>query len=178
MSIAKYLQSGTMVINAECRYLEIVETGQKMIYDNITSNEWGIVYEKYVGQLMKGFGYNVTYNMSKGYFDGGIDIIAENDNHKLFIQCKMQQKHFNKQHIEWILYKASNTLLKEWKNRKKHLCFVLVTHDKNKNFLTKGKRYKDSLGNGLKYPWLTHFLNANNTQNKIKVYYREIPFPH
>src|SRR6187402_553258 len=112
-TITAFVQTGTMIINKEGRQIEIKETGKIWHYDNINPIEWGTVYEKYVGQIIQSHGYVVKYNMSLGFLDGGIDIVAENNNHKLFIQCKSFEKQLGKQKIEWILYKAGKTINKE-----------------------------------------------------------------
>ncbi len=176
-TITSYVQTGTMVILPGERCIEIKETGQRWHYDNITPIEWGTVYEKYVGQIIQSHGYTVTYNMSKGFLDGGIDVIAENNNHKLFIQCKSSNGSMGKQKIEWILYKAGETLNRECKiNKSKHICFVLVTPDKDASFKSNSKKHKNYFNEQIKYPWLDHFLAANNNKQGVKVFYREIPF--
>jgi len=49
----------------------------------------GKVYEKFVGEYIEKFGYSVDYRgLRKGKKDGGIDLVANNNNTYVLIQCK------------------------------------------------------------------------------------------
>jgi len=59
------------------------------ISDNKRKSFYGQEYEKYIANKYKENNYNITLNgIEKSHKDGGIDIIAENDNTVLLVQCK------------------------------------------------------------------------------------------
>ena len=52
-------------------------------------NTYGDEYEKYIARKYEENGFNITLNgINKSYNDGGLDVIAENDNTIILVQCK------------------------------------------------------------------------------------------
>ena len=51
--------------------------------------KFGDNFEKYVGKIYEDDGYEVDYRgLNLGFLDGGIDLIAKNNDEILLIQCK------------------------------------------------------------------------------------------
>lgn len=122
MGIAKFLKSGKIFLNNIENKIEIVDKPSSLPYKNISPQEWGQVYEKFVGQHFEDEGYNVKYNgLELGLLDKGIDLIAENESCINFIQCKFSKNKIGKSKIDWILYKASNKLYQKYKTSEKAL---------------------------------------------------------
>ena len=99
-------------------------------------------YEKQIGQLYEKKNYKVIYNgILKGKRDGGIDLIAENENEIILIQCK-----------NWI-----NTMVKQ-KDLKEFLgnCSLIIDKYKNKDkevrytYITSSKKIHKSVDMFLK----------------------------
>jgi predicted helicase len=176
--IALFLQSGTIKINPEEKVIELIEAGKILPYSQLVDTDWGYVYEKFVGQEFEARGYRVTYHsMEKGLLDGGVDLIAENDTELNFLQCKFQKQKITKSRIEWILYKASPTLHREYNRLGRKLTFTLVVNDIDQNFSKKkpkGMRLNFSDIKKVKYPWMQYFLDHNHIQNKVKLEVMEI----
>ena len=143
-------------------------------YRLLTNSDWGYLYEKHVGQYFENLGYVVDYNgLSKGFLDGGIDLIAKNEQHIYFIQCKYQKKNkLTKSKIENILYKGSNKISKMKHSRSD--VFALVIPDKDTAF-RKVKTKSNTLIQKYKYPMYDYFLSKNSTQSQIKLEIIEIP---
>lgn len=170
MGLAKYLKAGEMTFNPIEECIEISNIGFKIQYSDITSEDWGQIYEKYVGQILEGQGYKIFYQgLEKGFLDQGIDLIAENETDIIYVQCKYLKIHLTKSRIEWILYKASKELLKAYENNTKKIIFMLVVNNIDENFSKRiPKGYKNTISNN-KYPLLEYFLSHNNTQNKVRL---------
>jgi predicted helicase len=135
MGIGKFLNLGKIILNNLENKIEIINKPETINYCEISPTEWGQVYEKYVGQHLEEEGYNVKYDgLNLGFLDRGIDLIAENENHINFIQCKFSKNKIGKSQIDWILYKASNKLHKQYKSSEKKLIFTLVVNDIETNF--------------------------------------------
>ncbi len=64
--------------------------------------------------VLEANGFEVEqHGLTKGFMDGGIDIVASKSGQRVFIQCKHAAVgKLSKQKIEWILYKASAFLTK------------------------------------------------------------------
>lgn len=59
------------------------------IEDYKRKNTYGDEYEKYIARKYEEIGFNITLNgINKSYNDGGLDVIAENDNTIILVQCK------------------------------------------------------------------------------------------
>lgn len=178
MGISKYLKTGKIVVNASDMQIEILDTGIIVSYDSISDSDWGLVYEKYVGQVLEDEGYDVTYNgLEKGFLDRGIDLIAEKDNQINFIQCKYTRGTISKRRIEWILYKASGLLYDTYKKENRKLSFTLIVSDKDECFskrVPKNFRLNFTQTSKIEYPMIQYFLDHNYIQDKIKLEFREI----
>jgi Holliday junction resolvase-like predicted endonuclease len=178
MGIAKFLKSGKIILNNLEKKIEIINQSNTLNYIEISSNEWGQVYEKYVGQQLEEEGYKVNYDgLNLGFLDKGIDLIAENENHINFIQCKFSKSKIGKSQIDWILFKASNNLKKQYKSSEKKLIFTLVVNDIETNFAKKSTskfKLKFTDSSKIKHFWLQYFLDHNYIQDKVKLEFREI----
>ncbi|HZK07254.1 MAG TPA: restriction endonuclease [Bacteroidales bacterium] len=178
MGIEKFLKSGKIILNNLENKIEIINKPETINFCEISPSEWGQVYEKFVGQHLEEEGYKVQYDgLNLGFLDGGIDLIAENENHINFIQCKFFKNKIGKSQIDWILYKASNKLLKQYKSSDKKLIFTLVVNDVESNFAKKAKTklkltFTESLK--IKYFWLQYFLDHKHIQDKVKLEFKEI----
>ncbi len=138
-------------------------------YANLKASDWGYVYERYVGMILEEEGYAIKFRgLAKGFLDNGIDIIAKKEGEDFFIQCKYIMKNkLGKQKIEWLLYKASSFLAKNYKGGKIH--FWLVVPSIESAFNSK----KDK--NGMSYyPWAKYFLSKNYEQSKVILKIKEI----
>lgn len=169
----KCLKAGDLKINSTQKQLEIAEGQLIYPYDKIKGWEWGYVYEKHVGQVLESEGFKVTYNGLNGFVDGGVDLIAEKGNSVTYVQCKYSQtKKLCKSHIDQILFKASQKLLKAYEGSEKQLAFALIVHSQENNFRRIPLK-EDPLKR--EYPWLEYLKSFNAGQNKVKVGFREIP---
>ena len=166
--IASILSKGRLEINRDSRIIIIIAkelngVSRSLPYSEIDSDDWGYVYEKYVGQIYEGEGYQVEYlGLKKGFLDGGMDIIISKDDFKAYIQCKYSSKSkacFGKQKIEWILYKASSFLSKQYKDQKLNFWLVVPTLQLIKKDLQ------------------DYFLSKNNFQDMVKLELKTIPMP-
>ncbi len=178
MGIAKYLKAGEMQINAIERQIEIADRALVLPYEILKPQDWGSVYEKYVGQILESEGFDVKYNgLEKGFLDRGIDLIASKDNQLFFIQCKFLSGTISKSKIDWILYKASNILYEQFKEHNKKLVFILIVNKKEANFSKrKPKNFRLNFSDveKVEYPLLQYFLDHNYVQDKVKLECREI----
>ena len=122
MEIAKILKSGTITLNDKENIIEIENCLTSLPYKLISRSDCGVIYEKYVGQILENEGYTVQYQgLELGFMDKGIDLIAENDVCINFIQCKFSNNKIGKSKIDWILYKASSKLHEQYKLSGKEL---------------------------------------------------------
>lgn len=170
MTISQIVRSGTIELDPQNSVIIIKETGKVVPYTDIKPiDRWGIVYEKFVGQLYESEGYKVEYRMSLGYRDRGIDLICENDTEIIYIQCKFWNSWIGHNALNNILYTASSFLYKQ-ENKGKKQYFVLITPDKEINFRRKGRKYNYPGP----YPGLEYFMQMGNMQDKMKVKYREV----
>jgi len=108
--------------------------------DNQTvKNMYGNKYEKYIGNKYINNNFNVTLNgIQKSYNDGGIDIIAEDDDTVILVQCKnwslsneykINQKDLRAFVGDCYLYMRENVIV-----NKSVGCHFIVSHE---NILTK-----------------------------------------
>ena len=164
--IASNLSKGRLEIDHNSRVVRIIsKTGSctihKYQYSDLDSSDWGYIYEKYVGQKYEEEGFQVKYlGLHKGFLDGGMDIVISKDDFKAYIQCKFSTKScacFGKQKIEWILYKASSFLSKQYKDKKLNFWLVVPTLALIKKELQE------------------YFLSKNNIQDKVKLELKAIP---
>lgn len=127
-----------------------------------------------MGQHFEEKGYSIEYvGLTKGFLDGGIDLIARSEDKSYFIQCKYQMENkLTKAKIENILYKAGNKISKMEYSR--HDVFALVVPDKELAF-RKTKLKSNSLTTKYEYPMYNYFLSKNNAQNHIRLEILEIP---
>ncbi len=99
-------------------------------YNNRKKSNWqiGIEYERYIGYLLEQKGYRVRYfGATEGRSDMGRDLIAENKNHTLIVQCKRwsKDKTIHEKHI-FQLY--GTTILQSFRTAsKKEILGVFVT---------------------------------------------------
>ena len=166
--VASNLSKGRLEIDLNSRVIRIIsKTGNYTIheyqYSDLEFSDWGYIYEKYVGQKYEEEGYHVEYlGLKKGFFDGGMDMIISKGDFKAYIQCKFSTKTsacFGKQKIEWILYKASSFLSKQYKDKKLNFWLVVPSLALIK------KELQD------------YFLSKNNLQDKVKLELKAIPMP-
>ena len=166
--VASNLSKGRLEIDLNNRVVNIISNaGNCTVYEyqyaDLDSSDWGYVYEKYIGQKYEEEGFQVDYlGLKYGFFDGGIDMIISKDDFKAYIQCKFSTKSracFGKQKIEWILYKASSFLSKQYKDKKLNFWLVIPSLALIKNEL------KD------------YFLSKNDLQDKVKLEIKAIPMP-
>ncbi|MDR2039378.1 MAG: NERD domain-containing protein [Bacteroidales bacterium] len=179
MGLAKYLKLGKINVNSKDRCIEIDGETTIIPYEKITNSDWGAIYEKYVGQIFEDNGYEVIYNgLNLGFIDKGIDLIAKNASNIILIQCKYFKGFITKNKIEWILYKASKELLKNYYASGKKVTFMLVVNSIDNNFSKqKPKGFNpnyESPNAKIEYPLLQYFLDHNYTQDKIKLACKEI----
>ena len=88
--------------------------------------EIGISYERYIGYIYESKNYKVTYNGAlEGFNDLGRDIIAENKNEILIIQCK----YWRKERIihENTVFQLYGTMILKQLNTNKKVKGILVT---------------------------------------------------
>ena len=166
--IASILSRGILEIDRHNRSINVTSKTSlnniiKIPYSDISLCDWGYIYEKFVGQKYELEGYHVEYfGLTKGFLDGGMDILISKDNFQAFIQCKFSNKpnaHFGKQKIEWILYKASSYLFKQYKGHKLNFWLAVPTLD----MITKKLQ--------------SYILFKNDTQHMVKIELKEIPMP-
>lgn len=178
MGIIKYLKKGKININIIEQQIEVANKSIILPYDMLKPEEWGAVYEKYVGQILESEGFEVKYNgLEKGIKDRGVDLIATKDNEAFFIQCKFLKGIITKSRIDWILNKASSLLNEEFEKQEKKLTFILVVDNIDTNFSKrKPKNFRLTFSDieKVKYPLLQYFLDHNYIQNKVKLECREI----
>jgi len=179
MGIAKYLKSGKIKINPELQQIENLDSGCVISYSSIKPEEWGQIYEKFVGQVYESEGYEVIYQgLNKGLTDRGIDLIVTKDKYTSFIQCKFSRnsKKINKQRVEWILYKSSQIIFDYYKLSGRKPSFILIVHSIDESF-SKLKRKDinpEYLSSKVTYPLVKYFLDHNHRQDKVKLELREI----
>jgi hypothetical protein len=175
--LGKRLRSGHMLINSISRRIEILGDAGVVIdfieYDALDNQDWGYVYEKFVGQHLLEEGFDVTYNgLSKGFGDGGIDVIASRSDQTKYIQCKYS-KRMGKARIEDLLWRASSWLCKA--SLGKNPVFSLAIPS------IEGCFGKGDSKNGKRQPGIPllakYFLSKNETQRFIKVEILEIEMP-
>lgn len=88
--------------------------------------EVGISYERYIGYVYENKHYKVIYNGAiEGFNDLGRDIIAENDNEILIIQCKYWRK--EKIIRENVIFQLYGTMILKQLETKKVVKGILVT---------------------------------------------------
>ena len=174
MKISQFVRSGTMELDTQNDIIRIKETGQSIFYTDLQKIEqWGTIYEKFVGQVYEREGCKVIYRMVLGFNDAGVDLECENDEEIIYVQCKFISGKASPGKAYDILRKARNFLNKQASN--KVMKFVVVTPDKEINFRQKkGGKYKDGFGNHLNYPFITALETYPLLQSKIKISYREI----
>lgn len=177
--ISRQLKQGRIHLDREFNQIRVEGKAALSIpYSEVKPSDWGNVYEKYVGQVLEDEGYSVTYRgLDLGMNDRGIDLIAQNDNETLFIQCKYQVGRITKNKMEWILYKASQVLL-DYRSKYAHkITFMLIVNNLEANFsrrVPKGFQLNGVSSSKSEYPILAYFLSHNHTQDKVKLDFREI----
>ena len=178
MQIAQTLKLGKIIVNDIDSVIEIENCSTLLPYNEISPSHWGLIYEKYVGQILENEGYTVKYHgLELGLLDRGIDLIAENEECINFIQCKFLKGKIGKSKIDWILYKASSKIHEQYKSSRKELKFSLIVNNIDMNFskrIPKNFRLTFTQPSKIKYPWLQYFLDHNYVQNKVKLECREI----
>jgi hypothetical protein len=165
MGICRQLLSGQPVIDEGGRVIKVVDAGgcvkHTIPFASLRRGYWGLVYERHCGLVFESQGFSVTYwGLSKGFLDGGMDLIIENDEGTKYVQCKyMTSQKIGKQDMERLLYKASLFLTKKYQGTK--LNFALVV-----------PRIKDAMPEARRQ----YFLSKNQTQNYCHLEIIEIPF--
>ena len=166
--IASILSKGRLEIDCKNCVVNIIPEVTNSIrhcysYSEINFDDWGYVYEKHVGQKFEEEGYQVEYlGLKNGFGDGGMDIIISKNDFKAYIQCKYSSKSkacLGKQKIEWILYKASSFLSKQYKDQKLNFWLIVPTLQLIKKDLQE------------------YFLSKNNFQDMVKLELKAIPMP-
>ncbi len=175
---ARIIKNGHLYNDTENKlfYIKPYEKTQEKIiipYATLKPSEWGYLYEKYVGQYFEEKGYSIEYvGLTKGFLDGGIDLIARANNKSYFIQCKYQIKNkLSKSKVENILHKAGNTISKMEHSRND--VFALVVPNKDSVF-RKIKLTSNSLIAKYEFPVYDYFLSKNDTQSQIKLEILEV----
>ena len=128
--------------------------------ENMSSSDWGFIYERYVGLRYESLGWSVDYRgLELQLLDQGIDLIIAKASRKKYIQCKYSHgvRRLGKQRIEMILYQASTRLAEEYQGKK--LSFVLVVPSIEKAMTDWAKNY---------------FLSKNSTQDKVDLELKEV----
>lgn len=142
--LAKRLKAGQLRVHHQQGVEVINENG--LIVDQISAelmkpSDWGIVYERWVGQKLEKDGWEVDYRgLSLGFCDQGIDLVASLGTRTRYIQCKFKAKSISKQQIEQILYKGSSFLSRQMLAR--HDVFELVVPSIDMAFPPKRKKDK------------------------------------
>lgn len=160
--LSKRLRNGHVEINTVDKCVEIkASTGSildKIFYSELKPSDWGTIYEKHVAQWLFKEGYDVELRgLNKGFLDNGIDIIATKENQQVYAQCKYTfDGKLSKNHIEWILYKASKILRDNYCGKK--LEFWLVVPSKQQAFSMKKSGDRKIL-----YPNAEYFMSKNTT---------------
>lgn len=170
--LGKRLKVGQLKVHHQ-RGVDIInEVGvivDKIAAELMTPSDWGIVYERWVGQELEKDGWEVDYRgLSLGFRDQGIDLIASLGSRTRYLQCKFQSQPISKQEIEQILYKGSSFLSKQLLAR--HDVFELVVPSIDTAFPPKRKKGKLPQQNWQKEKFLSH----NQTQNRIRLAITEI----
>lgn len=174
--IIRLLKSGYLIIDIDNQVIRIIPYNHnsnniEIQYSNLDDASWGFIYEKHVGQHFEQRGYSVEYNgLNKGFLDGGIDLIAQKEDRKYYIQCKYTK--LSKSAIENILFKAGNTIFKM--SYTKNDVFALVIPSKEFAF-RRIRIESNSIIPRYQYPLYDYFLSKNNTQNFIRLEIIEIP---
>lgn len=172
--IRECLLAGHLTIDTLQRQL-VIDGQLKIAYEKVCSDDWGYIYEKFVGQELEKQGFKVTYHgLLNTMRDGGVDLIAEKGDWMTYIQCKYsaKKKKLSKSHIEKIHFKASKKLLEAHNAGGKRLAFALMVHSKADSF-RRAPLADDP--NKIMYPWLAYFLRYNQEQNKVKFGFKEVP---
>lgn len=145
---------------------------------NISASAWGFIYEKYVGQILEEEGWEIAYEgLNKGLLDGGLDLIANKENKRVYVQCKLMKGKIGKALIDQILYKGGNRIILENNSgSEKDLEFMLVINSFEQNFRRNNNNFKTNFtpAEKITYPWLQYFLDHNYMQNRMKLRAREI----
>lgn len=107
------------------------ELSYYILQRNLSYEEIGKRYERFIGYLYELDGYRVEYHgIKKGKEDGGIDIIAKAINHIVIVQCKRRGKN-NFIHENTINQLAGTLLTFKLNNPFKNLKCVLYTQNDN-----------------------------------------------
>jgi Holliday junction resolvase len=125
---------------------------------NLSKEELGKRYERYIGYLYENDGYRVDYHgILKGKKDGGIDIIAMKKKEVFIIQCKRygkdtfvhentinqlygaltyQKEKYQNKNVRAILYTANNNIDDEALEKLEHFKIehIVKQHPKNENY--------------------------------------------
>lgn len=179
--LGKKLRQGRPVLNVVDNSVDIVSASSEVLYKiparEFKDQDWGYVYERYVGLLFEELGYEVMYHgLESGFADGGIDLIAKKqDELPVYIQCKLKRgSSIGKQACERLLYKADLFLRKIIPKSCSSPVgrFVLVIPSLCESFVSITRK------NGkVFYPVADYFLSKNNFQKYIRLEIMEIKFP-
>ncbi len=119
------------VRNEQRRMLELVGVNGtrdvEIPYDDLSSTDWGYVFERVVGCFYESQGYTVHQRgIELQLLDRGIDIVAEiPDQTEAFIQCKSGGKRLGKQAIEKILYAGGNFIHQHRRHKRSELILAV-----------------------------------------------------
>lgn len=164
----------TIDVNNSCVILD----NHPIPFERISKNIWGLIYEKYVGQVFEQEGWQVSYNgINKRVLDEGIDLIAIKQNKRAYIQCKFKQGKIGKSLIDNILFKSSKCLSRDHELYGTDMEFILVVNNFDQNFTkNSNKKFKTNFttADKIEYQWLQYFLDHNYMQKKIKLKARAI----
>lgn len=166
----KLLRDGVPRLNSDLSISVIDETGKeirRLPSSTLTQGGIGYVYERIVCLHYKALGYQVEHRASLGYNDCGVDLVAEKEEERIFVQCKFTLRSMGKQKIEQLLCAASSFV-------KANLCthmnyFDLAVPSKALAFPHKrNNRAVNSAGSSA-------FLRYNQTQHAVTLRIVEIP---
>lgn len=166
--IGKILTSGELFVDWGTNTFQVISHNE-LIYvqslDSLDAHGWGSLYEKHVGQFYQKQGYNVIFHgLTRGLYDGGIDLIMNKGDDVIYVQCKYKaHSKISKNLVEQILYSAGNFINRTHKTGQAFLW--LVVPDENKCFATNTKSKLSSRA---------YFERHNKIQNKVRLQVVEI----
>lgn len=136
----------------------------------LTRGGIGFLYERLVGLHYEAKGYNVEYRNRLGYFDAGVDLIANKEKERRFIQCKFRTKSISQSEVERLLLAASTFVKNNLAPRGNHfdlaIPFEFMAFPLPRS--TKKSRPTSNLARSA-------FLKYNAIQSQIQLHIVEIP---
>ena len=174
--LGKRLRGGILDIDPAAQRLLIRSQAGEVLdsipYQNLADPDWGYVYEAFVAQELRARGYEVDcVGLTAGFADGGVDLVAHNREHTVFVQCKyLLASKIGPQRVEWMLYRASGFIQRRSSSGKCQ--FWLVVPSIEKAFSTRTSKSGKS-----GFSLIEYFLEKNNSQSRVQLRIEEIPMP-